>query len=162
MSEDFCGRLVAALEARNISRNELVRLGYPGLSYRKVHAYCSGESQPPLEFLVLLGQMGFDLHDLLLGQPHIAASAIAAPAGATAAVWLPQLEAALRATHSALAKMAAPPPALPAIASGEPVALSQQEQHIITLLRSMPERQEVILAMLTPCPRCTAQADAAG
>jgi hypothetical protein len=43
-------------------------LGYEGLSYRKVHAYCTGESAPPMEFLVMLGELGFDLPPLALTQ----------------------------------------------------------------------------------------------
>jgi hypothetical protein len=167
MSEDFCTRLVAALEVRNISRNELVKQGYEGLTYRKVHAYCTGETPPPVEFLVMLGQMGFDLHQLLLGQPAVASLRAGGQSGSDPgsqpgngrAGLLDQLEAALRATQSALAQIA--PLAAEATASTAPLTpdqLSPQERHIIARLRSMPERQEMLLAMLTPCPRCAVRA----
>lgn len=168
MDENFCSRLVAALAERDISRNELVKRGYDGLTYRKVHAYCTGESSPPMEFLVLLGQMGFDLSHLILGTAAQGGSADSGADLATGALpasadLLAQLALALRATQQALSQLAP----LAANTVGEnlpPLTLAQLsgvERLTIERLRAQPEKQELILAMLTPCPRCAAQDDLA-
>jgi hypothetical protein len=157
MESDFCSRLVAALSARKISRNELVRLGYEGLSYRKVHAYCTGESAPPMEFLVMLGELGFDLPHLILGTP--VPDSASGPAPSPQAAMLAQLAGAMQATRQALEQLA--PLAAQAAASGLPpltqAQLSEQERLIIEHLRTQPEKQAIVLAMLQPCPRCASQ-----
>ena len=162
MDENFCSRLVAALAERDISRNELVKRGYDGLTYRKVHAYCTGESSPAMEFLILLGQMGFDLSHLILGTPAQSVgvgAGVATGALPASADLLAQLALALRATQQALSQLAP----LAANTVGEnlpPLALAQlsgAERLTIERLRAQPEKQELILAMLTPCPRCAAQ-----
>lgn len=150
MSDNFCSRLLALLEERNISRNDLTKLGYEGLSYRKVHAYCTGETPPPVEFLVMLGGMGFDLHHLLLGTPI---TAMAQAAAAPPAALLAQLEGVLRSTRQVLAQMTSATDA-PALS---PEQLSHDENRVIAALRAMPEKTDLVLAMLTPCPRCASQ-----
>jgi hypothetical protein len=150
MSDNFCSRLLALLEERNISRNDLTKLGYEGLSYRKVHAYCTGETPPPVEFLAMLGGMGFDLHHLLLGTPVIG---VAQAAAAPPAALLAQLEGVLRSTRQVLARMT-PATSAPALS---PEQLSHDENRVIAALRAMPEKTDLVLAMLTPCPRCASQ-----
>ncbi len=160
MSDNFCSRLLALLEERNISRNDLTKLGYEGLSYRRVHAYCTGETPPPVEFLVMLAGMGFDLHHLLLGTPINAgadatpqAITNAAPHAAPHAALLAQMEGVLRSTRQVLAQMT-PTPDAPALSLEQ---LSKDENRVIAALRTMPEKTDLVLAMLTPCPRCASQ-----
>ena len=154
MSDNFCSRLLALLEERNISRNDLTKLGYEGLSYRKVHAYCTGETPPPVEFLVMLGTMGFDLHHLLLGTPVTADAAPQAIANAAPhTALLAQLEGVLRSTRQVLAQMT-PTTDAPALSLDQ---LSKDENRVIAALRAMPEKTDLVLAMLTPCLRCASQ-----
>jgi hypothetical protein len=160
MDENFCSRLVAALAERDISRNELVKRGYDGLTYRKVHAYCTGESSPPMEFLTLLGQMGFDLSHLILGTPvQNMGPGVATGALPASADLLAQLAQALRTTQQALSQLA--PLAANTVGENLPhltlAQLSGAERLTIERLRAQPEKQELILAMLTPCQRCAAQ-----
>ncbi len=138
----FCQRLANALAARQLSRNALLHLAGPDFTYRKIQAYCAGESAPSLPFLHLLGELGFDLHFLITGKTNPAATT-----DVTHAV-LAQLAQTLAAAQVALASLV-PLPGQPR-PSAQPVAPSTNEAAILAALRAAPTaQQELILAMLT-------------
>jgi hypothetical protein len=74
-----------------------------------------------------------------------------------------QLGNALRATQQALtqitplAAQAQQQAMAQTLPSGDTLQLSPAEQTIITHLRAQPEKLELLLAMLAPCPRCGSQ-----
>ena len=137
----FCQRLASAMAARQITRNQLLHRGGMGFTYRKIHAYCSGTTPPPLEFLVLLANLGFDIHYLIMGSNAEAESHLRS---ASAHALLEQIGSILATTKTTL-------DALTPILAGAPMqagGLTPREEHLITAFRAAPEQQELVLAML--------------
>lgn len=138
----FCQRLAKALTARQLSRNQLVHLGGAGFTYRKIQAYCAGDSAPTLAFLALLGRLGLDVHYLVTGNAAGNVSQIDTNASASA---LAQLAHALVQAQAALATLK------PLLESGpvEGQALSVQEVQLLAAFRAAPPgQQEMVFGML--------------
>lgn len=147
----FCQRLASALAARQITRNDLLHRGGKGFTYRKIHAYCAGTTPPPLEFLVLLGTLGFDIHYLIMGSSAGAESHLRS---ASAHALLEQVGTILAATKTTLDALT-PVLAGAGILAGEAGeagvqagALTLREERLLTAFRAAPGQQELVLAML--------------
>jgi hypothetical protein len=144
----FCQRLASALAARQITRNDLLHRGGKGFTYRKIHAYCAGTTPPPLEFLVLLGSLGFDIHYLIMGSSAGAESHLRSASAHALLEQVGTILAATKTTLDTLTPVLAGAGILAGEAGVQAGALTLREERLITAFRAAPGQQELVLAML--------------